>query len=155
MQMLDDLKRLPQKHMSETPLRSRASENVFGFPGPSSELTKDDNTSTSGSIDHQQRGTLPANVRVGRFPSSDGMSTAPSLRADPFSESATIRSEVRSPGRLTEPMEPLPQQMPRLARASAYEDVGAIPDGNVLDAIWNRKPAGKLAGLEHRLEVGV
>jgi len=33
MQMLDDLKRFPQKNMSEkTPLRSRASENVFGLP---------------------------------------------------------------------------------------------------------------------------
>ena len=75
-------------------------------------------------------------------------------RFRPMYEWATIRSEVRSPGCLTEPMEPLPQQMPRLARASAHEDIGAIPDGNVLDAIWNRKLAGKLAGLEHRIEVG-
>jgi hypothetical protein len=29
-----------------------------------------------------------------------------------------------------------------------------VPDGAVLDAVWNRKVAGKFAGLEYSLEVG-
>jgi hypothetical protein len=37
-----------------------------------------------------------ANVQIRRFPSSDGMSTVQGIRADPFSESATIRSELPS-----------------------------------------------------------
>jgi hypothetical protein len=38
----------------------------------------------------------PSDERFGRFPSSDGMSTAQGIRADPFSESPTIRPEPRA-----------------------------------------------------------
>src|SRR5215467_5173452 len=48
----------------------------------------------------------------------------------------------------------LPEHMPRLTGASAHKNVRVIPDGNVLDAVWNRKVAGKFAGFEYSLEVG-
>src|SRR5215472_9087629 len=43
--------------------------------------------------------------------------------------------------------------MPRLTWSPAHKNVGVI-DGNALDAVRNRKVAGKLAGLEYALEVG-
>src|SRR5215469_11821920 len=56
---------------------------------------------------------------------------------------------------LPKPVKSLPEHMPRLTWASAHKNVRVISDGTVLDAVWNRKVAGKLAGLEYSLEVGV
>jgi hypothetical protein len=55
---------------------------------------------------------------------------------------------------LPKPVESLPEHMPRLTWASAHKNVRVIPDRTVLDAVWNRKVAGKFAGLEYSLEVG-
>src|SRR5262249_52507894 len=55
---------------------------------------------------------------------------------------------------LPKPVKSLPEPMPRLTCAAAHKNVCMIPDGNVLDAVWNRKVAGKFARLEYSLEVG-
>src|SRR5215469_2119067 len=55
---------------------------------------------------------------------------------------------------LPKPAKSLPEQMPRLARVPAHEDVRAIADGAVLDAVRNTNVAGQLAGRKDSLEVG-